>query len=800
VTVNTIIEQADNSIVTTFTSTQSIAAETNYDFVQNTTILNPHLWNGRSDPYMYKVLVEVEVDGAVVDIVEQPLGLRYYHVDPDTGFYLNGRHYDLHGVAIHEDREDKGRAISDADRQQDIAIIMEMGCTFVRLSHYQHAEKIYDLADENGLVLWTEIPLVNQVRNITAFSNNIEQQLKELIRQNYNHPSVFFWGLYNELRTAPDPTALVYELNTLAHQEDPTRLTTAATDKDGSFTPNWIPDIIAWNRYIGWYGGSATQFVEWADNMHTSHRAAKLGISEYGAGASIYHHQENPPAPEPGGPWHPEEYQNYFHEVHWMAIKNRPYLWCKTIWNGFDFAADQRNEGDRPGINDKGVVTRDRNTKKDTYYWYKANWSNEPVIYISSRRFTPRYKNPVEVKVYSNCESVELFVNGSLKKVKSGSGCVFLWTDIKLAVGENEIKALGKKGGQEYQDICSWDFVVTNELSVSSVTASSYQRTPEVHPPQDTIDGDFSTRWAAQGDGEWIRYDLGSVNQVDKVYIAFYKGNERLAYFDIEVSTDDLQWTPVLTSEVSSGSTLELEEFDFEDVPARYIRIVGHGSSVNSWNNYTEVEIHGVIRCEDVLAAGCGLDADWSGPNSVADCYVDFFDFAAMANGWLVPEVKSIYEAEEAVLVGPTIENLHPWYTGLGYADYTYTPSGEYIEWTVNIPVQGSYSLQFRYANGSTGDRPLEVKVNNVVIKSSLSLPPTGAWATWATVSVSAGLISGHNTIRATSIGWAGPNMDHLNIVEFATVVSYDFTDLQVLGREWLECNDPQDPQCGFWK
>lgn len=595
-TVRTNIKHADDSILTTLTSTLTIGAKSNQDFVQNTTILNPHLWNGRSDPYMYKVLVEVEVDGAVVDIVEQPLGLRYYHVDPDTGFYLNGQHYDLLGVAIHEDREDKGRAISDADRQQDIAIITEMGCTFIRLSHYQHAEKIYDLADENGLVLWTEIPLVNQVQKTTAFSNNIKQQLKELIRQNYNHPSVFFWGLYNELGTSPDPATLVDELNTLAHQEDPTRLTTAATDKAESFAPNWIPDIIAWNRYLGWYGKSpADSIAGWADNIHTNHPNDEIGVSEYGAGASILHHQENPPQPDATAVyWHPEEYQNYLHEVYWTTFKTRPYLWCKTIWNGFDFGADHRLEGDRPGINDKGMVTHDRTAKKDAYYWYKSSWSDEPTVYITSRRFTPRHKNPEYVKIYSNCDAVELFINGSSLGTKTSSNCIFTWTEkINLRPGSNEIKGVGRIGANKYEDKCFWDLILTNKLTVSSVTASDFQNTSqEYHPPEHSIDEDLGTRWAAEGE-QWIKFDLGAVKYVDKIYISFFNGNQRQAYFDIEASTDNASWTPVLTNGVSSGITSALEEFDFEDIAAQYIRIYGHGSSSNNWNSYFEVEIHG---------------------------------------------------------------------------------------------------------------------------------------------------------------------------------------------------------------
>lgn len=802
VTVRSIVKRADDSVVTTLTDTHSVASESNYDFVQNTTISNPHLWKGRSDPYLYKVFVEVEVDSVVVDIVEQSLGLRYYSVDTDNGFYLNGQYLDLRGVAIHEDREDKGRAISDADRQQDIDIIMEMGCNFVRLSHYQHAEKIYNLADENGLVIWTEIPLVNKILDTTPFADNAKKQLKELIRQNYNHPSVLFWGLFNEITLVggPDPTTLVNELNTLAHQEDTTRLTTAASSSDAHAT-NWIPDIISFNKYFGWYGSSAAAFAGWADNMHANRPFDEIGISEYGAGASIHHHEENPPSPSPGGPWHPEEYQNYFHEVHWMAMKTRPYLWCKTIWNGFDFGADHRNEGDRPGINDKGMVIRDRTVKKDAYYWYKSNWSDEPVVYISSRRFTPRYQNPVQVKVYSNCDSVELFINGSSKSSTTGTDHIFKWTNIKLKPGTNEIKAVGTIGVDEYEDTCFWDFVLTGKLAVSSVTASDFQNTPtEYHPPEHTIDRNFGTRWAAEGE-QWIKYDLGSVRDVNKVYISFYNGNQRQAYFDIDASTDNVGWTPVLTDGISSGTTTALEEFVFEDVDARYIRIYGHGNSSSNWNSYYEVEIYGGIDCSSVIEAGCGLETDWSGPANVPDCYVNFYDFAVLGKGWLVPDIDPIYEAEDAVLVGPAVANNHLGYTGTGFADYPDVDSaGDYIQWTVNVPEAGSYTLEFRYANGSGYDRPLEIKVNGVIEQPGLSFPPTGVWADWDTVGITANLIAGNNQIRATTIGIRGPNIDHLNMADFVEQDGFDITDLVNLARQWLECNDPQNANCGFWQ
>jgi beta-galactosidase len=633
VTVRATIKDANSVTVDTLTLAQNAAALTTTNFVQNTTISNPHLWDGLNDPYLYKVLVEVETDGAVVDVAEQPLGFRSYSVNSNQGFFLNGRYYDLHGVAIHEDREHKGRAISDADREQDIQLMLDMGCTWIRLAHYQHAEKICDLADEKGIILSTEIPLVNGILSTTAFSDNCKSQLKELIRQNYNHPSVFFWLLYNELTTSGSET-LIQQLHDLAKVEDPTRLTTVAHNNT-SDTAAWsyISDVLGYNRYYGWYGSQATDFAPWADGIHASRATDEIGVTEYGAGASINHHEENPAPPVTTGNWHPEEYQTYFHEVYWKAMETRPFLWCKTIWNGFDFGIDSRAEGDRNGINDKGMVIRDRTIKKDAFFWYKCNWSGEPVVYITSRRFTPRYKNPEYVKVYSNCDTVELFINGSSLGTKTSTDHIFKWIEnIKLKPGSNEIKAVGRIGPDEYEDKCFWDFILTTKLVVSSVTASGFQTG---NPPENTIDGSLTTRWACQGIGQWIKYDLGSVREIDKIKIAFYNGNSRFAYFDIDVSNDNSTWTRVLAGGVSSGTTTGLEEFDFPDTSARYLRIIANGTSTSDWNSYYEVEIYGVIDCDFIINAGYGLTSDWSGPNNVPDCYIDFYDLAAMGNGWL---------------------------------------------------------------------------------------------------------------------------------------------------------------------
>jgi beta-galactosidase len=355
-------------------------------------------------------------------------------------------------VGCHQDRLDKGWATSDADQAEDVGLISELGATFVRLAHYQHPPGTYDLLDQVGLIAWSEIPLVSRVTDSPAFFENVRQQLVELIRQNYNHPSVLFWGLYNEVADDPTTRALVTQLVELAHAEDPTRPTTAASCLSAGAEIHSLPDVIALNKYFGWYQGRTGDLGPWADAMHRAYRTRAVGISEYGAGASIHQHSEDSPPPSTLGPWHPEEYQALVHEGCWSQLKTRPFLWTKVLWNMFDFACDSRHEGDTLGRNDKGLVTYDRLTRKDAYYWYLAHWSSDPVLYITGRRHVDRPTANVTIKVYSNLDAVQLLVNGVPRETLSRPDCLFRWTDIPLRPGANRIAVRGTRGEDVYSD------------------------------------------------------------------------------------------------------------------------------------------------------------------------------------------------------------------------------------------------------------------------------------------------------------------------------------------------------------
>jgi beta-galactosidase len=429
--------------------------------VQNLTVPKPHLWNGRPDPYMYQVTVELLDRGTVKDHVTQPLGLRSFTIDADQGFSLNGKPYPLHGVNRHQDRENMGSAIGIKEHREDYARIEEMGCSAVRLAHYQQAQEFYDLADRGGMIVWAELALVDDIHPSAAFAENCKEQLKELIKQNYNHPSILFWSMYNELVPEPDRELygkVVSDLNVLAKQLDPTRLTAMASRSKygGDEFINTVTDVIGYNVYRGWYEGKPEGFAAFADTLHRRFPRLRVAITEYGAGASIAQHEYPPGKPNTKGPWHPEEWQTLLHETTWNAMASRPYLWGTFVWNMFDFASDGRAEGDMPGRNDKGLVTFDRKVNKDAFYWYKAQWNPQPMVHITAKRHTPRPDGPGDIKVYANCDSVTLLVNGRPRGTKTSVDKRFVWSDIDMLNGRNTIEAIGFTGAATVRDTCSW--------------------------------------------------------------------------------------------------------------------------------------------------------------------------------------------------------------------------------------------------------------------------------------------------------------------------------------------------------
>jgi beta-galactosidase len=457
--VATVLDAKGNSMATREVKI-TLAPNVTAPYVLRVTVPHPHLWDGRQDPYLYRAVIELRTTNGVVDSVEQPLGLRFYSVDPDKGFFLNGQPYALHGVNKHQDRQDKGWAVSDADLEEDISLIKDIGATVVRCAHYQHSDYFYSLCDRAGILVWAEIPQVNEIRDTPQFEETSRNQLEDLIRQNVNHPSIFVWSLFNEIRNGrPDPHRELQDLKIVANGEDPTRPAIAATCTGDLPGMNKIPDLLGWNIYPGWYPGWGTKddFGATLDKHRLDSRADGICISEYGAGANVAQHEQDPKPPVAGGQWHPEEWQSLVHEAAWAAMKQRPFVWGTFVWCMFDFGVSTRHEGGIPGRNDKGLVTYDRKVRKDAFYFYRANWSTEPTLYITSRRFTERTNAVTDVKIYANAKKAELLVNGtSLGEMKNATNGVFVWKNVKLKPGENQIEARAKIDGKRLSDSCVW--------------------------------------------------------------------------------------------------------------------------------------------------------------------------------------------------------------------------------------------------------------------------------------------------------------------------------------------------------
>lgn len=384
-------------------------------------ISNPILWNGIENPYLYKVKASLYHDNTLCDEVIENIGFRSFKVDPINGFFLNDKPYPLRGVSKHQDRKDKGNAISYDDMEEDLELIKEIGANCIRLAHYQHDQHVYDLCDKYGIIIWTEIPYISK-HSSNGF-DNIKQQLQELILQNYNHPSIFFWGLSNEITMFKkefnkNTIEEHKELNKIAHYLDPNRMTTIACYSAMLINNKiaHITDLASYNLYCGWYipFTHLTSFI--LDLWHLFYPKSPIGLSEYGAEGMINLHSSHPKRFDDT-----EEYQCIYHEKMLKDITKRKYIWSPFVWNMFDFASEGRNTGGEEGINHKGLITFDRKIKKDSFYLYKAYWSKEPFIHICSKRYINRKERKTLIKIYSNLNELMIYKDDKYIKTIKGN-------------------------------------------------------------------------------------------------------------------------------------------------------------------------------------------------------------------------------------------------------------------------------------------------------------------------------------------------------------------------------------------
>jgi beta-galactosidase len=497
--VASLLESDGQTVKKSVSTTAVVKAGSMSPVAQDLVIDSPHLWAGLSDPYLYNLVVAVkDANGNTLDKVVQRFGVRDMHFDANQGFFLNGKSIPLHGVNLHQDLLGKAWAISEADIDRSFEFIKEVGANTLRLAHYPHSDYTLQQADKLGLVVWAELPLVNSTSvarganpETTGFAANARLQLQELIRQQFNHASVGIWSIANEVTGGNDSSnnvqPLLASLNQTAKTEDPGRITTLANQvtRNGdivlpdSLTQTGYTDAYGVNRYFQWYyGTSETQLGQNLDDIHAANPTQMIGVSEYGAGNALTHHTDN----VYGGRvcsrdtsgftricYQPEGYANYVHEKAYAQIVARSYLMGSWIWNMFDFGSGNRHEGDIGQTNTKGIVTFGRDVKKDVFYFYKANWTNTPVTYITGRRYTERAYTLADVKVYSNADSVVLRVNDAVVATKAAAECplhVCEFPKVPLRAGSNSVVATGSHGGTQVSDAVNWNLPAENATNV----------------------------------------------------------------------------------------------------------------------------------------------------------------------------------------------------------------------------------------------------------------------------------------------------------------------------------------------
>lgn len=457
---NSIYDQS-GKLIKTHTQSFDLTPQGSQALISSFTIKNPTLWHGRKNPYLYKVESRLLQNGRVIDEVVQPLGLRKFEIKAGDGFYLNGEKYPMYGVCRHQDWWGLGSALLNEHHDIDLATIMDIGATTVRFAHYQQSEYLYSRCDSLGLIIWAEIPFVNRVTGQEA--ENARNQLREMIRQGFNHPSIYVWGLHNEVYRPHEYTReLTQSLHDLAKTEDPDRYTVSVNGYGHMEHPvNLVADIQGMNRYFGWYEKKLQDIEPWVEGLEKNYPHQKLMLTEYGADANLNHQTEYL---EESLNWtkefYPETFQTKTHEYHWSVIAKHPYIIASYLWNTFDFSAPLWTRGGVPARNMKGMVTFDRKIKKDSYFWYKANWSEDPVLYLTQRRNVDREKKVTSVTVYSNMGTPKVFLNDKeLTGIRKGYTDVhYIFDNVTLADGQNILKAIITKDGQTHEDSIEWNY------------------------------------------------------------------------------------------------------------------------------------------------------------------------------------------------------------------------------------------------------------------------------------------------------------------------------------------------------
>ncbi len=543
-------------------------------------IVNPKLWSPET-PYLYDVEIELYEDGAKLDEVSTKFGVRWYEFTANKGFFLNGRPYKLKGVNRHQDYFAKGNALTSEMHLTDIKLMKKLGVNWLRLAHYQQDDYILQLCDELGVLVWEEIPYVNNTPKNVGFESNLRSMLKELIEQHYNHTSIILWGMGNEtwMSDRGDGKAsnyhIIENLNALIHSEDPTRKTVFVNgdnNKPIDFGVIHIPDVFGFNLYRGWYKGHYDDVSERLNEIHRSAPNVPLILSEFGVGSDERVHTENPQKQD-----FSIQYHNDYLESHIEQLDKLNWLCGINYWAFADFGAAHRGDT-KPHINQKGLVTFDRK-KKDAFFLLKSKWSKEPVVYIESPFWTERFGNSKkEIRVFSNMNEVEFFHN---KKSLGKQSSKFLWS-VDLKEGKNKLKAIGVSNGikKEHQFVVNYDKSKT-KYSISARDAE------ENHEAKYAIDENLETKWQSKNPSEII-IDLNKISLVNGTRVVFENYEEKIYNLDIEGSVDAKSWVPLFSGKSNKRAPVNTFLFKKQQ-EIQYIKIVAKGNSKDNLNAYSEI-------------------------------------------------------------------------------------------------------------------------------------------------------------------------------------------------------------------